>query len=524
MSLNPFAGHPPGLFICFATEMWERFSYYGMRALLVLFLTQHFLYSDEEAFLLYGAYTSMVYLMPVFGGIFADQFLGSRKSVTLGAILIVIGQFGLAIKGPAAMESLQAGARVIERDPVFLNWFFLSLALIVTGVGFLKTNISTVVGLLYEKHDPRRDSGFTIFYMGINIGAMIAPLLTGWLAMQYGWSWGFGIAGVGMLAGLLGFLKGQKYLLGHAEPPHPERLRRRLFAGISVEWLIYASSLVLVIFAWFLLRLPALVGTLLLVMGAAVALALVIYALWKCDRVERDRLVVVCVLILFTVVFWAFYEQMGSSLLLFADRLVDRVVWGFEIPAASLMALPALFVILLAPVFSMMWFALGRRGREPESPMKFFMGLGLLGLGFLALAFGIGLTPEGEKVALSWYSLCFLLLVMGELCLSPVSLSMVTKFSPHRIVAMMMGTLFLAIAAANFIAGLIAGLTSSDRAGEELADTVAVMANYREVYESLGLYALAVAGVLLVLVLPLRKLMHLDRFGDRETAAADGER
>ena len=169
---------------------------------------------------------------------------------------------------------------------------------------------------------------------------------------------------------------------------------------------------------------------------------------------------VVCVLILFTVVFWAFYEQMGSSLLLFADRLVDRVVWGFEIPAASLMALPALFVILLAPVFSMMWFALGRRGREPESPMKFFMGLGLLGLGFLALAFGIGLTPEGEKVALSWYSLCFLLLVMGELCLSPVSLSMVTKFSPHRIVAMMMGTLFLAIAQtliAMFGGGLAAG-------------------------------------------------------------------
>jgi POT family proton-dependent oligopeptide transporter len=181
MSMNPFSGHPPGLFICFSTELWERFSYYGMRALLVFYLTQHFLYSDDEAFLIYGAYTALVYLMPVFGGIFADQFLGSRKSVTLGAILIVAGQLGLAITGPQAMESVVDGSRVVERDPLFLNGFFLSLALIVTGVGFLKTNISTVVGLLYDKNDPRRDGGFTIFYMGINIGAAVAPLLTAWL-------------------------------------------------------------------------------------------------------------------------------------------------------------------------------------------------------------------------------------------------------------------------------------------------------------------------------------------------------
>jgi POT family proton-dependent oligopeptide transporter len=511
MSMNPFSGHPPGLFICFSTELWERFSYYGMRALLVFYLTQHFLYSDDEAFLIYGAYTAMVYLMPVFGGIFADQFLGSRKSVTLGAILIVAGQLGLAITGPQAMESVVEGSRVVERDPLFLNGFFLSLALIVTGVGFLKTNISTVVGLLYDKNDPRRDGGFTIFYMGINIGAAVAPLLTAWLAFEYGWSWGFGVAGVGMLAGLFGFLKGQKYLLGHAEPPDPARLTRKVFAGINVEWLIYSSSLLLVLFAWVLLQHQALVGQLLALMGIGMSLLITWYAFFRCNTVERDRLFVVMVLILFSVGFWAFYEQMGSSLVLFADRMVDRVVFGFEIQAASLVALPAIFVILLAPLYSMMWYALGRRGLEPQSPMKFVIAISLLALGFLLLAFGIGITAAGEKVALFWFVLNFLLLVMGELCLAPVGLSMVTKLAPHRIVAMMMGVFMLGISASNFISGLVAQLTSVDRVGGELTDPLAAMTNYQDVYRLLGIYALAVAGVLLLLTPLLKKLMHLDK-------------
>ena len=511
MSLNPFGGHPPGLLICFSTELWERFSYYGMRALLVFYLTQHFLYSDDDAFLIYGAYTALVYLMPVFGGIFADQFLGSRKSVTLGAILIIVGQLGLAIEGPQAMEAVVEGSRVVERDPVFLNGFFLSLALIVTGVGFLKTNISTVVGLLYDRNDPRRDGGFTIFYMGINVGAAVAPLLTGWLALEYGWSWGFGVAGVGMLAGLLGFLKGQKYLMGHAEPSKPALLTRKVFAGINVEWLIYSSSLLLVIFAWFLFKHRELVGQLLLLMGIGISSLIVWYAFFRCNPVERDRLIVVSVLILFSVGFWAFYEQMGSSLVLFADRMVDRVVLGYEIPAASLMSLPAIFVILLAPLYSMMWFALGRRGIEPQAPMKFVIAIALLALAFLSLAFGIGITAAGDQVAMLWFALNFLLLVMGELCLAPVGMSMVTKLSPHRIVAMMMGVFLLAISASSFIAGLIAQLTSVERVGGELTDPLAAMANYQDVYRLLGIYALTVAGILLVLTPLLKKLMHMDK-------------
>jgi POT family proton-dependent oligopeptide transporter len=510
MSLNPFKGHPPGLVICFSTELWERFSYYGMRALLVFYLTQHFLYSDDESFLIYGAYTALVYLMPVFGGIFADQYLGSRKAVTWGAILLVCGHLGLAFEGPKAMEAVIDGTREVQRDGVYLNGFFLSLALIVTGVGFLKTNISTVVGLLYDKADPRRDGGFTIFYMGINIGAAIAPLLTGWLAYEYGWSWGFGLAGVGMLAGLLGFLKGQKYLEGHAEPPDPELLKRKLFAGINVEWLIYASSFVLVLAAWFLLQNQAMVGQLLALMGVGVSGLVIWYAFFKCEATDRDRMIVISVLILFTVGFWAFYEQVGSSIALFADRMVDRVVLGYEIPAASLMSLPAIFVILLAPVYSVMWYAMARRGIEPQTPMKFVIAIVLLSLGFLALAFGIGITPEGEPVSLIWVVLNFLLLVMGELCLSPVGMSMVTRLSPPRIVAMMMGIMFLAISASNFISGLIAQLTSVDQVGGELTDPLAALANYQEVYKLLGMYALSVGAVLLLLTPYLKRLMHLD--------------
>jgi POT family proton-dependent oligopeptide transporter len=284
-----------------------------------------------------------------------------------------------------------------------------------------------------------------------------------------------------------------------------------VFAGINVEWLIYASSLLLVLFAWVLLEHQALVGQLLALMGIAMALLVIWYAFFRCSPVERDRLIVVSILILFNVGFWAFYEQMGSSLVLFADRMVDRVVFGFEIQAASLVSLPAIFVILLAPLYSIMWYALGRRGLEPQAPMKFVIGISLLALAFLMLAFGIGITAAGQQVALFWFVLNFLLLVMGELALAPVGLSMVTKLSPHRIVAMMMGVYFLGMSASNFISGLIAQLTSVDRVGGELSDPVAALANYQDVYQLLGIYALSVAGAVLVLTPLLKKLMHLDK-------------
>jgi len=226
-----FFGHPKGLYVCFMTEMWERFSYYGMRALLIFYLTQHFLFSDEKAYLIYGAYSALVYVTPVIGGVLADRYLGSRKAVTFGAILLVLGHLGMAIEGPVASISPSS----ISRDPFYLQIFYLSLAFIICGVGFLKANISTVVGALYSHDDPRRDSGFTLFYMGINIGAFSSSLLCGWLGQTYGWKYGFGLAGIGMLLGLAVFLRGQQHLQGKAEPPTTAQLTTRVFAGLTRE-------------------------------------------------------------------------------------------------------------------------------------------------------------------------------------------------------------------------------------------------------------------------------------------------
>lgn len=508
MALSLFKGQPRGLVVCFTTELWERFSYYGMRALLVLFLTQHFLFSDSQSYLIYGAYTAMVYVMPVLGGAISDRYLGSRKSVTLGAILLVLGHFGMAVEGPAAMETIINGTRTVTRDAFYLNVFYLSLALIITGVGFLKANISTVVGALYDRDDPRRDAGFTIFYMGINIGAAAAPLLCGWLGQTYGWRYGFGLAGVGMLAGLFGFLRGQRHLMGHAEPPDAARLRERVVAGLSRETLVYVAALGLVLGVWLIMQHQHLVGPMLSIFGIAVGVWILYYAIAHCTPAERNSLLVCAALILFTIGFWAFYEQMGSSLNLFADRMVNRVVLGHEIPSSMLQSLPAVFVILLAPFFSALWLWLGRRKWEPSTPVKFSLAIAQLALAFLVLAFGTTLAHGQGKVALIWYVLNFFLLVTGELCLAPVAMAMVTTLSPARIVGVMMGTFFLAYSASSFISGLIAQLTSVQTVGGAVVDRAAALATYAGVYTRLGLMALGVAALLYALSPVFKRYMR----------------
>jgi POT family proton-dependent oligopeptide transporter len=499
--------HPPGLVVCFTTELWERFSYYGMRALLVFYLTQHFLFSDDASYLIYGAYTSMVYMTPVVGGIIADRYLGSRKAVTLGAILLSLGHLLMTVEGAPAREVFIDGAVVIERDPLAINIFYLSLALIITGVGFLKSNISTVVGALYEPDDPRRDPGFTIFYMGINIGAASAPIICGWLGHVYGWRYGFGLAGVGMLLGLVGFLRGQKHLEGHADPPHPEWLRERVFPGLQRETAIYLGATSLVGLVWLIMQYRWIIGHMLTGSGVVMGTIILFISFNQCTRIERDRLMTCSVLIAFTIGFWAFYELKGSSVNLFTDRMVDRVVFGFEIPAAQLQSLAAIFIVLLGPWFSMLWIRLARRGWEPSTPIKFVLGIGLLGAGFLVLGFGTRLSGDGQ-VTLIWLVLMVMLVVMGELCLSPVGMSMVTKLSPTRIVGMMMGTFFLAYSASSFISALIARLSSADTIGGELVDRAAALDTYASVYTTVGLMALAVAALLLVFSPTLRRGMH----------------
>jgi proton-dependent oligopeptide transporter, POT family len=472
-------GHPRGLFVCFATELWERFSYYGMRALLIYYLTQHFLFTDARSYAIYGAYTALTWGLPVIGGIIADRYAGPQRAVKIGAILLSTGHLLLAVEGP-------------------LNLFFLSLALIASGVGFLKSSISTLVGDLYERTDPRRDAGFTIFYLGINIGSFISPILCGWLGHAYGWSYGFGLAGIGMLAGLFVFIRGQKHL-----PPDRSEVRR--------PWTHWLMALAMVIVAWQLLQYDAVVGVFLGVSSAILGAAILYFSFARCTREERDRMLVVLVLIAFAILFWSFYQQSGSSLSLFSDRLVDRNLFGLEIQASQLQSLPALFVILFAPLFSLAWSALGRRGAEPNAAVKFSLGLLFMGLALMMPVTGATLAQAGERIGLIWFALTFFFMVCGELCIAPVAMSVVTRLCPARVVGMMMGAYFLSLSIGSYIAGHLATLTNIEtQAGQVIAPGEALPV-YISAYTSFGWTAILAALVLFALSPLLSRRMHADK-------------
>lgn len=503
-----FFGHPKGLVICFLTEMWERFSYYGMRALLIFYLTQHFLFSDEVAAGIFGAYISLVYITPVIGGIVADRYLGPAKAVVLGAILLVAGHLGMAIEGSQAVEVTVQGETLVQRDPLYLQIFYFSLALIIMGVGFLKANISTLVGSMYERHDPRRDGAFTLFYMGINMGSFFGAIVCGFLLEYMGFSWGFGAAGIGMLLGLLVFIRG-KHLFGSAgKPVNPELLAQPIALGINREWLIYILAFLGVVVCWQLMQNRAVVGGLLGTSLVLMTLIVVVYAFTQCEPQDRNRMLVCLVLMSYQIIFWSLFEQTGSSLNLMTDRNVDREVLGFVIPAAAFQSVNAFFIITLAPLFNMMWLFLSKRGWEPSTPIKFALSLIQLGLGFLFLVYGASLASDPTQVALIWLVLLYLLHTTGELCISPVGLSMTTKLSVPKVVGMMMGCWFLASAAGNYVSGTIAAMTGSDTVGGEVVDAGAALARYMDVYSTAGWYSIG-AGALALLVAPLLKyFMH----------------
>ncbi|MBL4826384.1 MAG: peptide MFS transporter, partial [Spongiibacteraceae bacterium] len=371
-----------------------------------------------------------------------------------------------------------------------------------------KANISTIVGALYEQDDPRRDGGFTLFYMGINIGAFFASILCGWLGQTYGWSYGFGLAGVGMLVGLVIFLRGRDLLEGHAEPPNTEILRQPLFAGISREFCIYLGAIVGVALIWQLVQHQKLVGDMLMGFGGLMLLVIVVYSFTQCTPVERDRMITASVLIVFSVLFWALFEQAGSSLNLFADRSVDRSLFNTEVPASMFQSLNSFFIFTLAPLFSIAWTRMAIKGIEPSTPMKFAMGIFLVGLGFLVLVFGAGQAGDDGKMAMIWLVLIYLIHTMGELCLSPVGLSMITKLSVKRVVGMMMGVWFLASAGANYIAGLIAQFTGGHNGDGSALDPIAATQKVLSVYNQVGWIAVAVAVFILLISPLLRKGMH----------------
>ncbi len=501
---DEFLGHPRGLYVCFATEMWERFSFYGMKYLLLLYLTKYHLFTDAMGLDVLGGYAALVYAMPVIGGLLADRYLGMRKAVVFGGLCLVLGHLGMAFEGQAA--SMEQGQ--VVRDDFALQVFYFSLALIVVGVGFLKPNISTIVGQLYGEDDPRRDSGFTIFYMGINIGSFTATLLCGYLGETYGWAYGFGAAGIGMLFGLITFLRGQKYLHGHAEPHEPELLKQPGLGPLNKELTIYLGALVAVFAVWQMLQFHAVVEITLNTLALAVLAGLTWFLTQRCNKVERERMFVLIVLTMSTVVFWALFEQSAASMTLYADRVLDRNLLGVELTAAQFGSMNAFFIFTFAPVFAWLWTTLARHNLEPTTPVKFALGIAQAGLGFGALVLGATMPDESGRVAAIWLVLAYMLHTTGELCLSPVGLSAVTKLAVPSVVGVMMGAWFLATAYSEFVAAQIAKLAAVPTEGGAIADVSAALASYTALFNDLMWVGLAVGGIVLLLSPFLKKLMH----------------
>ncbi len=559
-------GHPRGLVILFMTEMWERFSYYGMRALLIFYLTQHFLFGPAEAQGIYAAYGALVYLMPVIGGLIADKYLGSRRAVIIGAALLVAGHFTMAFEGSGGKQYLTvagteyalevegrdtdrqifavvgdnrvpisilpegvtvedaegqpagSGAQAataagfptqiapegyttrVERDLSAEPILFLALSLIIVGVGFLKANISTVVGALYEKNDPRRDGGFTIFYVGINLGAVLATSLCAWLGIAYGWAYGFGLAGIGMLFGLITFILGQSWLEGRGEPIRPIEGRKLL--GVPLVPFFWIAGLVAVFPTWLLIQRHAVVEAVLIPVAMATFILVVGYTVLRLKGAERSRMLVAQVLIFFSVLFWALFEQAGSSLSLFADQSTQMPSWFNA--AQTQMFNPAIIVIF-GPLFAALWVWMAKRNIEPSTPVKFSMGLVFVGLGFLVLTWSTGNAANADfRVPLFFLFLTYFFHTLGELCLSPVGLSMITKLSVDRVVGLMMGVWFLSSSVAHIVAGLIAKATATDTVAGVVTNPELALQTYGSIFGTIGLVGVGV-GVFLLVISPILK-------------------
>ena len=500
-----FLGHPKGLAVLFFTEMWERFSYYGMKALLTIYLVEHFLFTDKPAYEIVAAYIALAYVTPVLGGYVADRYLGFRRAVLLGGILIMCGHIGMALEGAEAKMAADGG---VARDSLALQVLFFSLALIVVGTGLLKSSISSMVGGLYAKNDVRRDAGFTIFYMGINLGAFLAPIICGVLASVYGWSYGFGAAAVGMAAGLITLTAWRRPLAGCGDPPDLSRLLSPVFGPVTPNHLVIAATLLTILPVWFLVQSADLVGNML---GGTVVGALIItgvYASMRLEPMDRDRIFVVLLLFPFSVLFWAFFEQMGLSFALFALRVVDLQILGLGISAPQIQSINPAFIFLLAPLIAWLWVRLGKAGREPRLPVKYALALLQLGLGFAVISFGASITGDGVKVPLIWLTLGLLLHTTGELCISPVGLSAVTKLSPTRMVGYVMGIWFLTNSAANFAAGQIAQLTSIDTAPGAAIDITQAVGVYGSAFATMAIWPIVGAGAILLIAPLINRWMH----------------
>lgn len=490
-NLTPNEGQPRGLMTLFFSEMWERFCYYGMRTLLTLFLVKSLMMGDSEASLIYGAYTGLVYAAPILGGKMADRFLGYRYAVLLGAILMAIGEF-IIIGGSEHLMLVGMGALII-------------------GNGYFKANISTIVGKLYQDNDPRRDSGFTIFYIGINIGALLATTVVAFVGETYGFKYGFGLAGVGMLAGLLIFWLGRANYAAAPGLEVTEEGKQKILGPLNWVQVITLGSLALIPLCYILIQNNQWMDYILLTLFIGISISLILAGI-KEDKAEgtaiwKDRMIALIIFMVINISFWACFEQAGTSLTLFADRNVDRSILGWEMPASMTQFFNPFFIIIFGSIFSVMWVKLAKIGKNPSIPMKFSFGIIQLALGFLVTQVGFQFVSESFQVPLLTLVFVYLLHTTGELFLSPIGLSMVTKLSPKKMAGTAMGAWFLSFAIANYVGGKIAAITGG-HGGDEAMSVEAGLQNYLSVFSTIGFVLIGIAVLIAVMNKPIKKLMH----------------
>ncbi|MBN1598312.1 MAG: MFS transporter [Bacteroidales bacterium] len=480
-----FSKHPKGLAVLFFSEMWERFCYYGMRGLLALYLANMLLKNEKDSFAIYAAYTALIYAAPVLGGRIADKILGYKYAVILGSILMSIGEF-MILGGTD-------------------DWLFLGMGALVVGNGLFKANVSTIVGKLYKENDNRRDSGFTIFYIGINIGALMATIIVAEVGIKIGYHYGFALAGIGMLLGALIFFFGQKSFADKIAPPNPEKLHSKVFGPFTQFHMVTLAIVAAVPAVYLLVRFNQVVGVLLAATALFVIFTL-IQAGIKGGKILLHRMFAFVILLIFNVVFWTCFEQAGTSLTFFADRNINRMIGNFEMAAPTTQFFNPFFIMIFGSLFSMMWIWLDKIKKNPNIPAKFGFGIIQLGLGYLMVQLG-ALFAHDYLMPILTLVFLYLLHTTGELFISPIGLSMVTKLAPKNLAGTMMGAWFMSWSAANYLAGSLAKLTGSaeNAATRPISETYDI---YLKVFTNTGLVAVGIGLLLLILSKPINKLMH----------------
>lgn len=473
---------PKGLYLLCFTELWERFGFYMVQTILILYMSKALLYSDADSYLLYGAFSSLVYLTPVIGGFLADRYIGFRQSILIGAIFLAIGYAVMSLEDRPAL--------------------FLGLSLVVIGNGFFKPNVTSIVGDLYQADDPRREGGFTIFYMGINIGALIPPIFAGGLVAAYTWGSGFMIASLGMIVALLTFIAGRKRLGSSGQMPFSSPLRRKnkiLFYLLLFLGILFAIGLIQILFLF-----PKEANITLITLSIAIV-GCVLFFVFKEQREQRRKLFAALILILISVGFWAVYNQTFTSLMLFADRNMSKEWLGFTIDPEFTQFFNPFFIIVLSPLLSCFWIWLDQKKMNPSTPLKFSFGISFMALGFLLLWGGIRFFSHGTQASPWWLISSYFFQTVGELLLSPIGLAMITRLAPRNLVGVMMGVWFLTQSAAFSIGGALALLSDVP----QNATPAAALSIYSEAFMTYGLISLVLAAISFSLTPFLKRLINI---------------